>query len=321
MWDGDLCNLIDNEIMMKGVDRNCSIVMDVEDKITTIDEPYTKEYLYKLVLRTMNSLIGETSNCATTYHNKIAKTDEHKKKYEQYIDLLSVINGKAIDFAKTGVIFNIPPYIAKGGKPLPYFMRYRSEYYNKQSNLSRTWSNMNRLAYDIEKWERKSVKFKNTYKDFDYSIMINPNIKFDEDRFNQIERVFLEFCKEIDELSKENRMLREPEKYKNYFHEMYPDQTLEDLRYFTINWNYYYNKYKNECKKICANKQELANIAVTLCYEKYPSRNKKFMWKVASDGILLNLKQKSIFLPKKDQNGEFEYLGKKYSLMEVLEID
>jgi hypothetical protein len=44
----------------------------------------------------MNSLIGETSNCATGFLNKTPKSEEQKKKYESYVNLLSVINGKAI---------------------------------------------------------------------------------------------------------------------------------------------------------------------------------------------------------------------------------
>ena len=41
-------------------------------------------------------MIGETSNCATAYHNKIAGTEEQRKKYQNYVNLLSIINGKSI---------------------------------------------------------------------------------------------------------------------------------------------------------------------------------------------------------------------------------
>ena len=40
------------------------------------------------------------------------------------------------------------------------------------------------------------------------------------------------------------------------------------------------------------------------------------MWKVASEGILLNIKQQRFSLPERDDNGE--YLGKKYTMMEVI---
>lgn len=82
--------------MMKGVDRNAPVVMDVEDKITALAEEDTPENRVKLVLRTINSLIGETSNASSCYHNKSPKSEETRKKYESYIDLLSIINGKAL---------------------------------------------------------------------------------------------------------------------------------------------------------------------------------------------------------------------------------
>lgn len=320
--DGDLVLLINSKLMINGVDKSCPIVLDIDDKVTTIEEEYNKQNLYNLVLRTMNSLIGETSNCATTYHNKIAKTEDQQRKYDEYVDLLSVINGKAIDFAKTGVIFNIPRYIAMGGKPLPYFMRYRSEYYMKQKKLSKSWSNMNRLAIDIEKWQKQNVRFKRTYKDFDYMIMVNDKIPQNEDMVEKIEKVYLDFCKEMKELSTDNAMLRNPILYKDYFESNYPNTSIEELKNFTINWNYYYSKYRSICRQICQNKQELANIAVYLCYVKYPNKNKKFMWKVAGDGILLNIKQQNLYLPKRvSKDGDFIYLGKQYKMMEVLNLD
>lgn len=95
--DGDIVFVIENDIMMAGVDRDAPIVIDVEDKITALAEEDTLENRYALIMRTMNSLIGETSNCSTGYHNKCPRSDETKKKYEEYVDLLSVINGKAIN--------------------------------------------------------------------------------------------------------------------------------------------------------------------------------------------------------------------------------
>ncbi len=83
--------------MMQGVHRDIPIVIDIEDKVTVLEEEDIPENKSKAILRGENSLIGETSNCATTYHNKMPKTPEQKQKYESYIDLLSVINGKAID--------------------------------------------------------------------------------------------------------------------------------------------------------------------------------------------------------------------------------
>lgn len=95
-YDGDLCLLINNKTMMEGVDREAPIVLDMEDKITALAEPDTQESRLALVLRTINSLIGEISNAASGYHNKAPRDPETKKKYSEYVDLLSILNGKAM---------------------------------------------------------------------------------------------------------------------------------------------------------------------------------------------------------------------------------
>ena len=172
VFDGDLVLVVDNELMKKGVDKNAAIVMDIDDKITVLSEEDNCENKLKVILRGMHSLIGETSNCATAYHNKCPQTEEQKAKYDKYVGLLSVINGKAIDSAKTGVIFNIPRNIAKYGKPLPYFMKYASEYYKGLYTFSMSKSNMNRLCWMLEKWD-KTFRWKRKYNDFDYTIMLN----------------------------------------------------------------------------------------------------------------------------------------------------
>ena len=77
-------------------------------------------------------------------------------------------------------MYNIPRYIAKYAKPVPYFMKYRSEYYAKMKKFSVAKSNMNRLAKDIESWQKAEIRFKKTYKDFDYKIMMSPFAKYDE---------------------------------------------------------------------------------------------------------------------------------------------
>lgn len=318
-YDGDLVLVVDNGVMMSGVDRNAPIVIDIDDKQTAKEEKISKENLVQLVLRTMNSLIGETSNCATAYHNKQPKSVEQKKKYESYIDLLSVINGKAIDYAKTGVLFNIPRNIAKYSKPLPYFMKYASEFYGKQSKFSKAYSNMNRLCFKIEKWE-KSIRWKRTYKDFDYKIMIDESITVRDNMFNEIENIYLSYCDTMKALGKLKLKLSKYEEYKEDFKDVlicYVNQKP------VIDWKRYFQMYKNTCEGICTNNQMLANIVVRLCYEKYPSRNtsKNFMWKVAEEGIIKNIQQVDLQLPQKDTGGDLYYLGKKYKIIDMKKED
>lgn len=94
--DGDLVLVTDNEIMMKGVDRNVPVVIDIEDKVTALSELDTMENKFECIMRGLKSMIGEISNYATAYHNKMPIKESTKKEYENYIDLLSVLNGKAV---------------------------------------------------------------------------------------------------------------------------------------------------------------------------------------------------------------------------------
>ena len=83
---------------------------------------------------------------------------------------------------------------------------------------------------------------------------------------------------------------------------------------YHVNWDSIYGKYRQECEDECPDKKELANYAVMLCYEKYPRRGKKFLWAVASSGVLENLEQQDVLIPFKDDDGEYEYMGRRYTL-------
>lgn len=187
-------------------------------------------------------------------------------------------------------------------------MKYASPYYAKQTKFNNSPSNMNRLCKQIEKWE-KSFKWRRTYKDFDYHIMINDEVGIDFETFCKVEQIYLEFCKETKDLFDTQREIRNRETYE----EDYSDYlNAADAKVFTIDWKYYYDLYRNKCLAVCSNEKMLANIAVTLCYEKYPNKNKKFMWRVASPGILDNIKAVDVELPIRDENGNYTYLGKRY---------
>ena len=309
-FDGDLVLVIDHPVMLRGVDRSVPIVLDTQDKATARKEADTPENRTELILRTMNNLIGETSNCATAYHNKMPKTEEQKKKYESYIDLLSIINGKAIDFAKTGVFYQIPRNIAKFGRPLPYFMKYAGDYYQGLSTFSHARSNLNRLCKELEKWE-KTLRYPKQNTNFDYRIMIDPSLTAPVRISEQIEEIYLDFCRKMKELGKEQAMIRN---YDQYEEDLSGWISREEARNFTINWQYYYEKYRARCEAVCPNPALLANICVGLSYEKYPGKNRKFLWRVAGKGVVKNIKQIDFPIPVEDPAGPYEYLGKRYQM-------
>ena len=96
-FDGDLALVHNNKFYIKGIDNNLPITIDIDDKITVEEVPYDIENICSFTKKSLDSRIGEISNCASSYHNKFAKDDETRKKYDDYTCLLSVINGKEID--------------------------------------------------------------------------------------------------------------------------------------------------------------------------------------------------------------------------------
>jgi hypothetical protein len=82
-----------------------------------------------------------------------------------------------------------------------------------------------------------------------------------------------------------------------------------------------YNKFIfQEALLISSNVCELANDAVSRCYISYEHDNKEFVWSIFGNGIIDNLKKKInsiIKIPFADENGDIEFLGKKYSRMEI----
>jgi hypothetical protein len=174
---------------------------------------------------------------------------------------------------------------------------------------------MNRLCFEIEKWS-KQIRFQRKFKDFDYTIMQDTTIDWDIVEYEKLKELYLEFSKEISELQKENGIFTKKsldDNYQNYF----GDLSSEEITNTKINWNYYYQKYQKKADQICSSQKKMANYAVEIVYKDFSKKSKKFMWIVASEGVLQNLKQKNIKLPIEDMNGEYLYLGKKYNLKET----
>ena len=172
-FDGDIIFMIDDPTILKGSKHDLPITMNVDDKATTIEEYFDKEGIANTICRGLKSMIGEISNYTTALHNKQTKNEKTKKTYSDWINLLSVLNGVEIDAAKTGLHPNIPPYIAKNARPLPYFMKYAAEYSSNKDNLNKSFSNMNRLAFDITRLRDRKIKNKRISVKYVINLMIN----------------------------------------------------------------------------------------------------------------------------------------------------
>ena len=302
--------VIKNETMFRGVDPTLPIVLDIDDKVTAVAEADTTDARITLTLRTLNSLIGKYSNCSSALHNKVTKDHDLRERFQKYVDIVSICTGKAIDAAKCGTSFKLPRFIEMSAKPMPYFMKYRSPYYAKL-DLSKSWSNMNRLAFAIEKWEKR-LSWART-KHFDYHIMIDDSLYVPPDVADAVEQIFLSYNKEMKELIADQRRIRAYE----------DDDVREQLsRYdatnFVADFGSIYEKYKQQCAAVCPDQKVLANICVRLVFEKYKTSRSKFHWVVAERGVIDNIKQVPVLqLPKRDPAGPYEYLGRRYSLVDV----
>ena len=169
---------------------------------------------------------------------------------------------------------------------------------------------MNELAFMLERFHDREIKWKRN-KNFNYRIMMDETIPFDQDKFDKIEKIFLSFNKEMKYLVTFEGKLHRYDEFKRELKAWDKESAMN----YHVNWDSIYAKYRNECLEICEQK-ELANIATLICYEKYPRRSKKFLWAVASAGILENLEQKEIQIPVRDDNGCCEYLGRRYSMID-----
>lgn len=107
------------------------------------------------------------------------------------------------------------------------------------------------------------------------------------------------------------------EKYKEYT-DFKKSKQLKISEFST--YEQYYKYLRNDClEKISSNIQELANLSVYICYQMFPSRQKDFCWDIFGNGIVENLKLKTKFakVPHLSENGDIEYLGEKFEIIDL----
>lgn len=150
-----------------------------------------------------------------------------------------------------------------------------------------------------------------TSRDFNWSIMYDPDIGYDPAVFSEIEKIYIDF----DKYCRDQLLFEKQCKNWDIYHSEIEDViTKQEAKNYETDWQSIYNIYRNRCLMICPDVRELANICVLLCYKFHPSKTKKFLWNIAGAGIVENIKKVPIALPCKDANGKYEYLGQRYSI-------
>lgn len=220
----------------------------------------------------------------------------------------------------------------------PYFMKYLYSHYKKEStDIEKDFNLYSNIVFGID-FDKNTSKFVNNnkyiemadYFDKYYSLIHSPstmnkicyhmekelaNIKHKNKHFDSVE-MFKKLKNDNIEIFTDNlkAMCDMKQEYDNFK----KTKQLKTSEFST--YEQYYKYLRNKClQEISSNIQELANLAVYICYYLNPNSPKDFCWDVFGAGIVdnLRLKHSIIRIPKLSEFGDVEYLGEKYDFVEI----
>jgi hypothetical protein len=131
---------------------------------------------------------------------------------------------------------------------------------------------------------------------FDTNILKN-NSEYTDDEFNAVQFLYDEYNKNVQLVLKKQKKNEECDENVGL--------AVDQLK----------QTFMEECYKVCSNSEVLSNIVVDLCYSS--SKNKTFAWDVAGEQLFQNVLKKNnntICFPVKDENGDLEFCGERFSL-------
>lgn len=224
----------------------------------------------------------------------------------------------------------------------PYFFRYLYSGYNKDYlNFISSHENFCMTKFKKSIWEvldnpetEEEIKARNKYLKFvpllDSDCVMNNICHHLEKEIKEIKGNIVRKPEEkLIKLLKNNDIPLDSEKLKRMYdiYKVYKSERRNIASFKNSNGEEIYKtleQYGKHIRKlahqISTDNQELANLAVVICYEVHPSDSKTFAWNVFGEGIIENVRtncQEKIFVPQIDQAGDIEYLGKKYSMKEL----
>ena len=312
-------------------------------------------------LAAFNSKIGFITNCSTTMYAMLALYRKSSRQHSELIKRLKICRkeqGSQIDKAKGLIVRPFPIHWTRWSKDSklnnsiiidrrPYFMRYLYPNYNRK--YLKFWQNyetfciskfgksiddllnsenlteheqeikqkyfrfqplidsdciMNNICHTMEAGIKEIKHTSKHASSAEKVIMIlkDKDIPFDKDKFQALHAVFKKY-----KAGRRNFANMKDASGETKFHTL--DQYSKSIR--------------QEAYQISSNICELANLAVSICYEAHPSESKSFVWGVFGDGIVKNVtknRQKSCavpFLVQNDEDFDFETLGLHYKMMEI----
>lgn len=319
--DGDIFLLSDEPTVVESkIDK--LIILDIEDKVTAQSKPYTKENLIEYEVMTRDNRIGEITNVATSIENKYTTNEDIKKLYSDYSSLLRVMQGKEIDFLKTGFRWHMNSGLRKHLKQLPYFLLFNypgkmKTYLNitkknkanegaeekVRPNAYQSPSPMNELCNYICTWEKKNILWDN-----DVNNLIDTRCLIIDNDLDLSNKKIMKICRKYI-----NLYAAEIKQHINLHREKSDDEN----RKFSM--DVVVQSYKKQLEQ-CLNIDEtlIANYIIKVSYASL-SISKSFAWAAYGEYIIDNLKSNTN--PKRNisikevpykTNEFYEYLGKYY---------
>lgn len=319
--DGDIFLLSDEPTVVESkIDK--LIILDIEDKVTARSKPYTKDNLIEYEVMTRDNRIGEITNVATSIENRYTTNEDIKKLYSDYSSLLRVMQGKEIDFLKTGFRWHMNSGLRKHLKQLPYFLLFNypgkmKTYLNitkknkgnenaeekVRPNAYHSPSPMNELCDYICTWEKKNILWDNDVNNLidTRCLIINNDLDLSDKKVMKICRKYI------------NLYAAEIKQHINLHREKSDDENRK------FNMDVVVQSYKKQLKE-CLNLNEtlVANYIIKVSYASL-SISKSFAWAAYGEYIIDNLKRNTN--PKRNisikevpykTNESYEYLGKYY---------
>lgn len=208
-----------------------------------------------------------------------------KSKYDQYNK--SVGSNCKIRFGKS-------LYELQNSEILTQEEQIFLENYEKYLPISIAPGVMNRICWRIEDAFQSTDVLPDVY--FDKNILKNDS-EYTDEEFESVKILYDEYNKSIQLVLRKQRKNEESDENVGLVVDQLKQTFLE------------------ECNKICPNSEVLSNIVVDLCYSS--SKNKTFAWDIAGEQLFQNVLKKNnniISFPVKDENGDFEFAGERFSI-------
>lgn len=156
---------------------------------------------------------------------------------------------------------------------------------------------MNKICWKIED-EFKDIKLKvNSDNNFDKELY-KTNKRYKKETFNEIQKIYKEYINQQRQYSQTNRI------------KISKEDKISQRNMFVQN-------FKRKAFEICSNSEDLCNIVIDLTYK---NKNKRqFAWDICGEQIienLLNKNNRKYTFPVQDMNGDIEWKGLKFKLIE-----